>query len=100
MLGIVVAIVWALLPVYPYLISKNHTDEYHSHLQSIYLFIIIYASCNILGQLVFHEELFAKIFLPVIIFEAGWSLTGHSRTVFLHSFFQISSLAIIGIYRN
>jgi hypothetical protein len=53
-----------------------------------------------LAQLVFHEELFAKIFLPIIIFEAGWSLTGHSRTVFLHSFFQISALAVIGIQKK
>lgn len=79
--GLLFAVVWGLLPVYPYLIPTNDGTEYHSHLQT---------------QLVFHEELFAKIFLPIIIFEAGWSLTGHSRTVFLHSFFQISALAVIG----
>jgi NhaP-type Na+/H+ or K+/H+ antiporter len=80
--GIIMAFIWGAAPVYPYLFPPPSIEEYqYSRLQS---------------QLTFHEEIFAKIFLPIIIFEAGWSLTGHSLSVFLHSFFQIGSLAVGG----
>lgn len=79
-MGTLLGVIWGLMPfTYPYILEPNRT--FHTYLYA---------------QLTFDESVFEKIFLPIIIFEAGWSLTGHSRSVFLHSFFQIGSLAVIG----
>jgi NhaP-type Na+/H+ or K+/H+ antiporter len=67
--GILLGVAWGLMPfTYPYFLDRSENRTFHNH--------------HLNTQLVFDEATFAKIFLPIIIFEAGWSLTGMSFCLF------------------